>query len=68
MAKKTIKLHATSPNSFVFVIEGEGEGEGDDVIDFYMTTEDGIIPQSDKLNNTFREDMISFLLQFKLCS
>ena len=64
--KKTIKLHATSPNSFVFVIEGEGEGEG--VIDFYMTTDDGIIPQSDKLNNTFREDMISFLLQFKLCS
>ena len=63
--KKTIKLHATSPNSFVFVVTGDGDG---DVIDFYMTTEDGIIPQSDKLNNTFREDMISFLLQFKLCS
>ena len=59
--KTTIKLHATSPNSFVFVVDGG-------VIDFYMTTEDGIIPQSEKLNNTFREDMISFLLQFKLCS
>lgn len=67
--KKTIKLHATSPNSFVFVVESNsGKSDHDDVIDFYMTTEDGIIPQSDKLNNTFREDMISFLIQFKLCS
>jgi hypothetical protein len=69
--KKIIKLHATSPNSFVFVVDGGGGGTqsmGSNVIDFYMTTDDGIIPQSEKLNNTFREDMISFLLQFKLCS
>jgi hypothetical protein len=72
--KKTVKFHATSPNAFVFVFNGNNGNNGNDdsesseVIDFYMTTEDGIIPQSDKLNNTFREDMISFLLQFKLCS
>ena len=67
--KKIIKLHATSPNSFVFVVGGGGtQSMGSNVIDFYMTTDDGIIPQSEKLNNTFREDMISFLLQFKLCS
>jgi hypothetical protein len=75
--KKTIKFHAGSPNAFVFVFEADAGSESEsnaesnaesDVTDFYMTTEDGIIPQSDKLNNTFREDMISFLLQFKLCS
>lgn len=67
--KKIIKFHAGSPNAFVFETDtdtGTEAGTGD-VTDFYMTTEDGIIPQSDKLNNTFREDMISFLLQFKLC-
>ena len=71
--KKTIKFHTGSPNAFVFEtdtdIEAGSEADADaDVTDFYMTTDDGIIPQSDKLNNTFREDMISFLLQFKLCS
>jgi len=66
--KKIIKLHVTSPNSFVFVVDSDSDSDGTHVIDFYMTTEDGIIPQSNKLNNTFREDMISFLLQFKLCS
>jgi hypothetical protein len=68
--KKIIKFHAGSPNAFVFVFDTLGTEAGGtcDVTDFYMTTEDGIIPQSDKLNNTFREDMISFLLQFKLCS
>jgi G3E family GTPase len=69
--KKTIKFHTGSPNAFVFEtdtdIEAGSEADAD-VTDFYMTTDDGIIPQSDKLNNTFREDMISFLLQFKLCS
>ena len=70
--KKTVKFHATSPNAFVFVFDALGtdtdtDTDTADVTDFYMTTEDGIIPQSDKLNNTFREDMISFLLQFKLC-
>ena len=73
--KKIIKFHAGSPNAFVFVFDALGTDTGTgteagtgDVTDFYMTTEDGIIPQSDKLNNTFKEDMISFLLQFKLCS
>jgi hypothetical protein len=69
--KKTIKFHAGSPNAFVFETDTDieaGSEAGSDVTDFYMTTEDGIIPQSDKLNHTFREDMISFLLQFKLCS
>jgi G3E family GTPase len=74
--KKTIKFHTGSPNAFVFETdtdieagsEAGSEADTADVTDFYMTTDDGIIPQSDKLNNTFREDMISFLLQFKLCS
>ena len=71
--KKTIKFHAKSPNAFVFVFDGDGYNDDDktkhpNVIDFYMTTEDEIIQQGDKLNNTFKEDMISFLLQFKLCS
>ena len=66
-AKKTIKFHEGSPNAFVFVFDTHHESQNV-VIDFYMTTEDGIISQSDKLNNTFKEDMISFLLQFKLCS
>jgi hypothetical protein len=74
--KKTIKFHAGSPNAFVFVYSSDG-GDGNSeqfkkVIDFYMTTEDGIISllsaNSDKLNQTFKEDLISFLLQFKLCS
>ena len=63
--KKTIKFHATSPHAFIFVFDDESEHN---IIDFYMTTESGIISQSDKLNNSFKEDMISFLLQFKLCS
>jgi hypothetical protein len=68
--KKIIKFHAGSPNAFVFETDTETDTDAvtGDVTDFYMTTEDGIISQSDKLNNTFREDMISFLLQFKLCS
>jgi hypothetical protein len=68
--KKTIKFYAGAPNAFVFVFDSDAETR---VVDFYMTTEDGIISivsanGGDRLNNTFKEDMISFLLHFKLCS
>jgi hypothetical protein len=67
--KKTIRFHPTSPNAFVFVFSRREnrDDEQANIIDFYMTTEDGVIPQNDKLNHTFKEDLISFLLQFKLC-
>lgn len=60
--KKTIRFHNNAPNAFVFIFD-ESEKH---ILDFYMTTENGIMPNSDKLNNSFRDDMISFLLQFKL--
>ena len=60
--KKTIRFHNNAPNAFVFIFD-ESEKH---ILDFYMTTENGIMPNNDKLNNSFRDDMISFLLQFKL--
>jgi len=60
--KKTVRFHNNAPNAFVFIFD-ECEKH---IVDFYMTTENGIMPNNDKLNNSFRDDMISFLLQFKL--
>jgi hypothetical protein len=62
--KKVVKTHPKSMNAFVFILN-ETETE---VIDFYMTTENGVISQSDVLTRTCKDDIISFLEQFKLCS
>ena len=62
--KHIIRFHNNAPNAFVFIFD-ENEKH---IIDFYMTTENGILSNNDKLNNSFKDDMISFLLQFKLCS
>ncbi len=62
--KHIIRFHNNGPNAFVFVFD-ENEKH---IVDFYMTTENGILSNNDKLNNSFKDDMISFLLQFKLCS
>jgi hypothetical protein len=58
--KKTVRFHNNAPNAFVFVFD-ENEKQ---ILDFYMTTDNGII--KDKLSTSFKDDMISFLLQFKL--
>ena len=62
--KKTIRFHNNAPNAFVFIFD---ENEKN-IVDFYMTTDNGILTNADKLNNSFKDDLISFLSQFKLCS
>ena len=62
--KHTVRFHNNAPNAFVFLFD-ENEKH---IVDFYMTTENGILSNRDKLNNSLKDDMISFLLQFKLCS
>lgn len=63
--KMVVKLHPKSLNSFVFIMN-EDETE---VLDFYFTTENGIIENSkDKITTTCKEDIISFIDHFKLCS
>jgi hypothetical protein len=66
--KKIVKTHPKSMNAFVFIFN-ESESE---ILDFYMTTENGIVAgrtiQSDRLSRTCKEDLISFIDQFKLCS
>jgi hypothetical protein len=63
--KIIVKLHPKSMNSFVFIMN-ENETE---VLDFYFTTENGIIENSkDKITTTCKEDIISFIDHFKLCS
>lgn len=68
---KIVKTHTKSMNAFVFIFN-ESESE---VVDFYMTTDNGIIAcsrgnsiQSDRLTRTCKDDLISFIEQFKLCS
>jgi len=66
--KKVIKMHEKSMNAFVFILN-ETESE---VVDFYITTENGIddvvdIKQRDPLTRTCKDDIISFIHQFKLC-
>jgi hypothetical protein len=62
--KKVVKTHPKSMTAFVFLLN---ETETD-VLDFYITTENGVIPQSDILTRTCISDIISFLDHFKLCS
>ncbi len=62
--KKVVKTNVKSTTAFVFIFN-EDESK---VIDFYITTENGIIPQKEKLTRTCKDDIISFLVQFKLCS
>jgi hypothetical protein len=63
--KKVVKTHPKSMNAFVFILN---ETETD-VLDFYITTENGVIPNhSDILTRTCIDDIISFLDHFKLCS
>ena len=66
--KKVIKMHEKSMNAFVFILN-ETETE---VVDFYITTENGIddvvdVKQRDPLTRTCKDDIISFIHQFKLC-
>jgi len=63
--KIVVKLHPKSMTSFVFMMN-ENETE---VLDFYFITENGIIQNSkDKITKTCRDDIISFIDHFKLCS
>lgn len=63
--KTVVKTHPKSMNAFVFILN---ETETD-VLDFYITTENGVIPNhSDILTRTCIDDIISFLDHFKLCS
>ena len=66
--KKVIKMHDKSMNAFVFILN-ETESE---IVDFYITTENGIddvvdAKQRDPLTRTCKDDIISFIHQFKLC-
>jgi hypothetical protein len=66
--KKVIKMHEKSMNAFVFILN-ETESE---VVDFYITTENGIddvvdVKERDPLTRTCKDDIISFIQQFKLC-
>lgn len=66
--KITVKLHPKSVNSFVFIMN-ETETQ---VLDFYFTTENGIIQTNkqtkDNITNTCKDDILSFIDHFKLCS
>jgi len=62
--KKIVRFHTNSPNAFVFIFDEDEKT----ITDFYMTTENGILQTGDKLNNSFKDDLISFLSHFKLCS
>jgi hypothetical protein len=63
--KKVVKTHPKSMTAFVFLLN---ESETD-VLDFYITTENGVISNhSDILTRTCIDDIISFLDHFKLCS
>lgn len=63
--KIVVKLHPKAMTSFVFMMN-ENETE---VLDFYFITENGIIQNSkDKITKTCKDDIISFIDHFKLCS
>ena len=73
--KIVVKLHPKSLNSFVFIMN-ETETQ---VLDFYITTENGIIEQrggsdgdgdgdGDIITKECKTDIISFINHFKLCS
>lgn len=65
--KIVVKTHPKSMNAFVFIMN-DVETE---VLDFYMTTENGIIGRNgnvDIITKTCKDDIISFIDHFKLCS
>jgi len=69
--KIVVKTHPKSMNAFVFIMNDTET----DVLDFYLTTENGIINSAigangirDKITKTCKEDIISFIDHFKLCS
>lgn len=63
--KMVVKLHPKSLNSFVFIMD-ENENE---VLDFYFITENGIIGKNkEKITKTCKDDIISFIEHFKICS
>lgn len=69
--KITVKLHPKSLNSFVYIMN-ETETQ---VLDFYITTENGIIETGkprgsgdDIITRQCKDDIISFIDHFKLCS
>jgi hypothetical protein len=68
--KKVVKRHPKSMNAFVFLLN-ETEKE---VVDFYVTTENGIVSSkmcmncSERITRTCKDDIISFIDDFKLCS
>ena len=65
--KIVVKTHPKSMNAFVFIMN-DVETE---VLDFYMTTENGIIGRNgnaDIITQTCKDDIISFIDHFKLCS
>lgn len=72
--KIVVKLHPKSLNSFVFIMN-ETETQ---VLDFYITTENGIIEKrggsdgddrdGDIITKECKTDIISFINHFKLCS
>jgi hypothetical protein len=76
--KIVVKTHPKSMNAFVFIMN-DAETE---VLDFYMTTENGIIAatasatataigrngNADIITKTCKDDIISFVDHFKLCS
>jgi hypothetical protein len=70
--KIIVKTHPKSMNAFVFIMN-ERETE---VLDFYITTENGIITttaatatgERDIITKTCKDDINSFLEHFKLCS
>jgi hypothetical protein len=64
--RMVIKTHPKSMNSFVFILN-EDESV---VIDFYITTDNGVNEgcNIDRLTRTCKDDIISFVDLFKLCS
>ena len=63
--KKVVRTHPKSMNAFVFILNDTET----DVLDFYITTENGVIPHhSDILTRACIDDIHSFLDHFKLCS
>ena len=69
--KIVVKTHPKSMNAFVFIMDDTET----DVLDFYLTTENGIINSAigangirDIITKTCKDDINSFLYHFKLCS
>jgi hypothetical protein len=64
--RMVIKTHPKSMNSFVFILNEDKTA----VMDFYITTDNGVNEgcNIDRLTRTCKDDIISFVDLFKLCS